>query len=352
MTRSRLSLVRLLAPLLAFLAFEGAMAQGTAQNPKQGPTYAKRPEVRAYIKEMARRHGFVEKELVYLFSRTHRIDPILQAIAQPAEKVKSWKEYRELLLSEKRLSGGREFWAAHRAALERAEREFGVPAEYIVAIIGVETLYGRNTGRYRVIDALSTLAFDYPPRAEFFREELTSYLLLARDEGINVFATKGSYAGAIGIPQFMPGSARRYAVDFDGSGAIDLHRSPVDAVGSVANFLKRHGWRTGDAVLLGAKVEGKGYEAYATGGLEPKATLAELAAAGVQAQPPLPGGLADPRAALIELATPGEPSDFRLGLHNFWVLTRYNRSALYAAAVSDLADSLRATRPGSQEPGR
>ncbi|HEX5066299.1 MAG TPA: lytic murein transglycosylase B [Myxococcota bacterium] len=348
---------RILAALLASLLVGNASAQSKAP---QGPTYGKRPEVRAYIKEMVRRHGFVEKELVYLFSRTHRIDPILQAIAQPAEKVKSWKEYRELLVSEKRMAGGREFWAANRAALERAEREFGVPAEYIVAIIGVETLYGRNTGRYRVIDSLSTLAFDYPPRAEFFRDELTSYLLLARDEGINVFATKGSYAGAIGIPQFMPGSARRYAVDFDGSGAIDLHKSAVDAVGSVANFLKRHGWRTGDAVLLGAKVTGNEYAAYATGSLEPKATLATLSSAGVQPQAPLPQAMAEQKAALIELATPGEPSDFRLGLHNFWVLTRYNRSALYAAAVSDLAAALRAERagqpaspaPAAQEPGK
>ena len=342
-------------PFLALAALPPApgLAQESPKAQAAAPSYSKRAEVRAYIREMVRRHGFVEKELVYLFSRAKRIDPILQSIAQPAEKVKSWKEYREILLTEKRYAGGREFWAAHRAALERAEREFGVPAEYIVAIIGVETLYGRNTGRWRVIDALSTLAFDYPPRADFFREELTSYLLLARDEGIDVFATKGSYAGAIGIPQFMPGSARRYAVDFDGSGSIDLHRSPVDAVGSVANFLKRHGWRTGDAVLLGATVEGKGYEPYATGSLEPKATLAELAAAGVQARPALPEGAAAERAALIELATPGEPSEFRLGLHNFWVITRYNRSALYATAVSDLAAALRADmRPPAQEPGR
>jgi membrane-bound lytic murein transglycosylase B len=341
------------ALLVALLALSPLLGWAQASSQPQPVPYAKRPEVRAYIKELVRRHGFVEKELVYLFSRAKRIDSILQSIAQPAERVKSWKEYRELLLTEKRFAGGREFWTAHRAALERAEREFGGPAEYIVAIIGVETLYGRNTGRWRVIDALSTLAFDYPPRAEFFRDELTSYLLLARDEGINVFATKGSYAGALGIPQFMPGSARRYAVDFDGSGSIDLHRSAVDAVGSVANFLRRHGWRPGGEVLLGAKVEGDGYQAYATGTLEPKATLAELAAAGVHPQAPLPEAGAEQRAALIELATPGEPSEFRLGLHNFWVITRYNRSALYATAVSDLAAALRAEmRPAAQEPGK
>ena len=323
-------------------------AQPAGKSLPQGPTYARRPEVRSFIREMVQRHGFVERELVFLFSRTRRVDPILQAIALPAEKVKSWKEYRESLVNEKRLAGGLAFWNAHRAALERAQREFGVPAEYVVAIIGVETLYGQNTGRYRVIDALATLAFDYPPRAEFFRDELASYLLLARDEGMNVFATKGSYAGAFGIPQFMPGSARRYAVDFDGSGAIDLHRSPVDAVGSVANFLKRHGWQAGAGVQINARVSGNGYEAYANGSLEPRTTLATLVAAGVQPEAPMSEDLAGQRAALIELATPGEPSEFRIGLHNFYVLTRYNRSALYASAVVDLAKALRA----AQEPGR
>ena len=162
--------------LLALPADTGTAAEPAAAATGSAPSYARRPEVRKFIREMVRRHGFVESELVYLFSRARRVDPILQAISAPAEKVRSWKEYREILVSDKRLAGGLEFWNAHRAALERAQREFGVPAEYIVAIIGVETLYGQNTGRYRVIDALATLAFDYPPRSEFFREELVSYL--------------------------------------------------------------------------------------------------------------------------------------------------------------------------------
>jgi membrane-bound lytic murein transglycosylase B len=252
-----------------------------------------------------------------------------------------------MLLTEKRLAGGIEFWNKHRAALERAEREFGVAPEYVVAIIGIETLYGRNTGRYRIIDALSTLAFDYPPRAEFFRQELESYLLLSRDEGINVFAMRGSYAGAFGIPQFMPGSARRYAVDFDGSGAIDLHRSPVDAVGSVANFLSRHGWQPGREVMFEAQVNGEGYRAFADGGLQPKYSVGELVSAGVEPVG-LPEHLEGEPAALIELASAGFPSDFRLGLHNFYVLTRYNRSAFYASAVAELAKALRK----AQEAGR
>jgi membrane-bound lytic murein transglycosylase B len=328
---------------ILFIAAILALAPAAwAQPPrdKQPPTYAKRAEVRAFIREMVEQHGFVERELSYLFSRAHRMDPILQAISAPAESTRSWREYRDMLLTERRLAGGVEFWNKHREALERAEREYGVAPEYIVAIIGVETLYGRNTGRWRIIDALATLAFDYPPRADFFRQELASYLLLARDEGINVFAMRGSYAGAFGIPQFMPGSARRYAVDFDGSGAIDLHRSPVDAVGSVANFLNRHGWQPGGEAMFEAQVQGDGYRAFADGRLEPKYPIAELLRAGVEAVA-LPEELAGEPAALIELASAGYSSEFRLGLQNFYVLTRYNRSAFYAAAVAELAKALR-----------
>ncbi len=310
--------------------------------PGQAPAYSERAEVKAFIREVVERHGFVENELVFLFSRVRPLEPVLTAIATPADKALSWQEYRALFLSERRIAGGVAFWNTHRKALERAEREFGVPAEYIVAIIGVETLYGRNTGRYRVIDALATLAFDYPPRADFFRDELVSFLLMARDEGLDVFTLRGSYAGAFGIPQFMPGSARRFAVDFDSSGAIDLARSPTDAVGSVANFLLRHGWRPGAPVLLEARVQGEGYRAFATGSVEPLYAVSQLSAAGVAAKGA--EALAAERAALVELATPGGPSEFRVGLQNFYALTRYNRSAFYASAVYDLAKAIRQRR--------
>jgi membrane-bound lytic murein transglycosylase B len=273
------------------------------------------------------------------------VDPVLKAISTPPDKARSWQEYRALFLTEKRIAGGAAFWRANRSALARAERDFGVPAEYIVAIIGVETLYGRNTGRFRVVDALATLAFDYPPRADFFRDELTSFLLMARDEGLDVFALRGSYAGAFGIPQFMPGSARRFAVDFDSSGAIDLSRSPVDAIGSVGNFLRRHGWQPGEPVLLDARVQGEAFRRYVTPSVEPLATVGELAAAGV-ATAPQPGAAVNPasRAVLVELATPGEPSEFRVGLQNFYAITRYNRSAFYASAVHDLAQAIKLRR--------
>jgi membrane-bound lytic murein transglycosylase B len=220
-----------------------------------------------------------------------------------------------------------------------------VPEEIIVAIIGVETQYGRQMGAWRVIDALSTLAFDYAPRAEFFRGELEQYLLYARDAGIDVFSVRGSYAGAIGIPQFMPGSYRRFAVDFDGDGAIDLRASPADAIGSVANFLVKHGWRRGERVHLPARVTGgsagTAYRELVDAGIEPKTPLSELKRYGVETRTDL---ALDTPVALIELESPGAATEYRLGLRNFFVLTRYNRSVLYASAVYDLAQEIKAKR--------
>jgi membrane-bound lytic murein transglycosylase B len=308
--------------------------------PVQGktPSYEERPEVQEFIHELALRHGFVEHELRSLFARVRRADPVLEAIKPQPPKARSWEEYRGNFLNERRIAGGAEFWKKHRRALERAATRYGVPPEYVVAIIGIETYYGRNTGRWRVVDALTTLAFDYPPRAAYFRSELEQYLLLAREQGKDVFALRGSYAGAIGIPQFMPGSTRRYAVDFDGNGSIDLRRSPVDAIGSVANFLKEHGWQPGGEVLREARVGGDAWRALADGSVDPKHPPEDLRAAGVEFDA-MPEGV---RAVLVELETPEKPSEYRIGLHNFWVLTRYNRSAFYASAVHDLAQAVKA----------
>lgn len=322
---------------LAALLFVHGVAFAQSAAAKQ--PYATRPEVKAFIREMVERHGFVEQELLLLFARVRPVEPIVRAISTPPDKARSWQDYRAIFLNERRIEGGVAFWRRHAPALERAEKQFGVPAQYIVAIIGVETLYGRNTGKWRVVDALATLAFDYPPRAEFFRDELVHYLLLARDEGLDVFALRGSYAGAFGIPQFMPGSARRWAVDFDASGSIDLSRSATDAVGSVANFLLKHGWQPGREVLLEARVQGEGYLPYATGSVEPRHPVSELAKAGVLLDEA--HKLQEERAALIELASPGAPSEFRVGLQNFYALTRYNRSAFYATAVHDLARAIK-----------
>lgn len=329
---------------LAALGAFAALAWGSAMAaPGAAPStpYGKREEVRAFIGEMVERHGFVEKELKFLFARAKRVPAILKAIEPVPPAARSWEAYRAIFLSERHVGGGLEFWRAHGKALARAAKDYGVPEEMIVAIIGVETFYGRNTGKWRVVDALSTLAFDYPPRAEFFRKELENYLVLARDVGVDVFSVHGSYAGAIGIPQFMPSSYLKYAVDFDGNGMRDLRASPADAIGSVGNFLKEHGWRAGEPVLTAASLQGEAWRAYANGEIEPRHPLGELQKSGIAPQTSAP---ADTKAVLIELGTPERASDWRLGFHNFWVLTRYNRSAFYASAVYDLAQELRSRR--------
>ena len=320
--------------LLATGVHAGASAQKTP--------YGKRPEVRAFVRDLVARHGFVERELAYLFSRARRDPAVLRAIAAPKDtRARSWQEYRTRFMSEARVAEGLEFWRREARALERAAREHGVPEEIVVAIIGIETVYGRHMGAHRVIDALATLAFDYPARAGFFRAELEQYLLYARDAGIDVFSVKGSYAGAIGIPQFMPGSYRRFAVDYDGDGAIDLRASAADAIGSVANFLAGHGWRRGEPIALPAHVNGTAHKAMLEAGIEPKFRLQDLKQHGVETRT----GLAlETPVALIDLETPGAATEYRLGLRNFYVLTRYNRSSFYAAAVTDLAAALRARR--------
>ena len=305
--------------------------------------YAQRQEVRHFIAEMADKHGFVKDELRTLFARVRFQPAIVKAITPPRQaRARSWQAYRALFLTPQRIEAGIEFGERHREALARAALQYGVPEEIIVAIIGVETVYGRNMGNYRIVDALTTLAFDYPPRAEFFRGELEHFLLYARDAGIDVLALKGSYAGAIGIPQFMPGSYRRYAVDHDGDGRQDLSGSFADAIGSVANFLMAHGWQSGQPVALAARVEGQDYRKLVDAGIKPTYRYGDLAAFGVTAE--VEADASTP-CALIELETPGAASVYLVGLDNFYVLTRYNRSSHYAGAVLELA---RAVKSGNR----
>jgi membrane-bound lytic murein transglycosylase B len=315
--------------LLALLLCAPALAHAS---------YAGRPEVQDFMRELAKRHRLAESELKRVFAKAQRLDPVLEAIARPAERIKTWDEYRALLLTERRIAEGVAFWKKFPRTLERAEKKYGVPPQYVVAIIGVETFYGRNTGNWRVVDALTTLAFDYPPRAGFFRSELEQYLLMAREAGIDVFSVRGSYAGAIGIPQFMPSSARRYAVDFDGNGKIDLQKSRSDAIGSVANFLKLHGWQRDADVAVSARVAGDAWRPFMNGRFEPRHSMSELRQAGIEFDSPEPAGA---QGVLVELANGERPSDYRVALRNFYVITRYNRSALYAAAVAELAVELK-----------
>ncbi len=326
---------------IAALALLHALAAGSAR--ADAESFAARPEVQSFIRQLVERHAFNESELHNVFSRARREEAVLTAVqTQPVALARSWVDYRATFVNERLLRAGLAFWREHRDQLERARRTYGVPEEIIIAILGVETFYGRNTGRWRVIDALATLAFDYPPRAPYFRGELENYLVFAREMQLDVFVLKGSYAGAIGIPQFMPTSYLRYAVDFDGDGVSDLSGNAVDAIGSVGNFLKHHGWRRGEPVQRGARVDGDRHAAYADGNPLPRHSVEELTQAGIESSgAPLPSGT---RAVLLALRSPERPAEYRLGLQNFYVLTRYNRSAFYAMAVSDLADALRAAR--------
>jgi membrane-bound lytic murein transglycosylase B len=305
--------------------------------------FADRPEVRAFIAEMVERHAFPQRALERLFADARYQDSILTAITPLPSGTRSWQNYRANFVNARRIDAGVQFWRVNAGTLERAARTFGVPPEIVIAIIGVETEYGRNTGSFRVLDALATLAFDYPRRADYFRAELEQYLLYTRESRLDATALRGSYAGAIGIPQFMPGSIRRYGVDFDGDGRRDLRGSAADAIGSVANFLLAHGWVAGALVALPARVEGEAYRAFADGEVVPIYRADVLREAGVDFSATVE---AETPCALIELESPDEPPVHIVGLQNFYALTRYNRSSFYAAAVNELAEELKvAYRP-------
>ncbi len=294
-----------------------------------------RPALRAFIADMVAQHGFSDKRLLRLFSQVRLQPDIVAAISRPAE-AKPWHRYRPIFLTEKRIEGGVEFWNRHLETLVRAEREYGVPARIIVAIIGVETRYGQNTGKHRVIDALATLALDYPPRSKFFTSELEQYLLMTREEQIDPLSLYGSYAGAMGIPQFISSSYRNYAVDFNGDGHRNLWDDPVDAIGSVAAYFKRHGWRQGEPVTLQTHASGNRYRELVKKGIKPQLPLREFPSFGVQ----VPEHLDDSQpGSLLELETGGIP-EFWIALHNFYVITRYNHSPLYAMAVYQLSNEI------------
>lgn len=309
--------------------------------------FATREDVRGFVREMVERHGFDEVSLLELFGRTRASEAAARLMQPPpAGARRSWTAYRARFVEPFRIREGLRFWRDHAEAVRRASARFGVPEDVIVSIIGVETIYGRQVGDFRVMEALTTLAFDYPRRAAFFREELEQYLLLARETGFDPLEWRGSFAGAIGLPQFMPGSIRRHAVDFDGDGRIDLRASASDAIGSVASFLANHGWRPGGPTHFAAVVEDEARARPAVeAGIPPRLSPAELEALGVTSPQPLP---VDEPLALIDLPDGEGPTRYVLGANNFWVITRYNRSYFYAMAVIDLARALRAEMPAQQ----
>ncbi|HMN78647.1 MAG TPA: lytic murein transglycosylase B [Burkholderiaceae bacterium] len=305
--------------------------------------YSTRDDVRQFIAELVERHGFDADELARAFTQIRADGSVIRLMQPPSAGFKrSWAVYRTRFLDPLRIREGVRFWREHEADIRRASQQYGVPEEIIVGIIGVETIYGRVTGDYRVVDALTILAFDYPRRAAFFRSELEQFLLYTRDSGLAPASVKGSFAGAIGLPQFMPGSIRRYAVDFDGDGRIDLRASPVDAIGSVARFLAEHGWQRGETTRLPALfADETRLRPLVEAGIEPRFTLTELAGYGISSVDGVPG---DMKLALIDLPNGDGPVSYYLGTPNFYVITRYNRSSFYAMAVIELGNALRESR--------
>jgi len=341
---------RFLAIILSALVASAVLA---APPGKPVPGYATRPDVRAFIDEMVAEYGYDRAALRRVFAAARYQPQIVAAMQRPLLEPPKWYEYAPPFLSPERIAGGVAWWNGHAAELARAEAEYGVPAEVVVAIVGVETFYGRHTGRYRVLDALATLAFDYPRRAAFFRGELKQFLLLVRELRVAPTDPRGSFAGAMGIPQFMPGSYRNFAVDFDADGHTDLWASGPDVVGSVAHFLARHDWAPGQPVLLAATIAADGRDGVLRrldGGISERRSAEAWAADGVTAQEPPPDLAPDPVALLLleEKSDAGESASYWIACQNFFVITRYNRSRLYAASVVRLAAAVKSARAAAE----
>ncbi len=308
-------------------------------------SFSERSDVRQFVAEMVSKHGFDAAALNDLFAQVTLRPRVAKTMTDKVAKPPSWSRYRANFVNPWRIDRGVSFWNENEAALTRARQVYGVPEEVIVAIIGVETRYGTYPLSHPVLDTLATLAFDYPRRAEFFRGELEQYLLLTREEGKDPLSIRGSFAGAMGIPQFMPSSYRTYAVDFDGDGSRDLWSNSSDAIGSVANYLKAHGWEAGLPVVVRASLQ---QDAAASdllgGGLKPLHSMAQLRAQGVVAAEPL---APETQVALLAVEI-DDDQEYWLGLNNFYVITRYNRNLFYALSVYQLSREIRLARLYSQ----
>ncbi len=297
--------------------------------------YSQRADVQEFIDRMVEEHDFDRALLNQWVAKANRLDDVLESIARPAEKTLTWAQYRPIFLKEKRIELGKAFMQEHRELLARAEKETGVSQSIIAAIIGVETYYGRHKGKTAVFDSLMTLGFDYPPRSRFFRSELEHFLLLAREVDLDVSLIRGSYAGAMGMPQFISSSYRAYAVDFDGDGKRDLWDSTADVIGSVANYFKKHGWQRGGDVVQRARVKQAPEEVTRTK-LKPHTSIGDFRKQGIITDK----AYADDVMATLVTLEGDKGIEHWLGLENFYVITRYNHSALYAMAVYELSREL------------
>ncbi|WP_078121471.1 lytic murein transglycosylase B [Thiosocius teredinicola] len=304
-----------------------------------GTVRAKTPDQlrNEFINDMVKRHGFKRDDLTKTLHQAVTQKRILEAISRPAEKTLNWTEYRAIFLKPERIHGGVDFWRQHADTLARAEKEYGVPPQIIVAILGVETRYGAFTGGHRVLDALHTLGFHYPRRGEFFREQLSHFLRFAKEEDIAPTMPTGSYAGAMGMPQFMPDSFRVYAVDFDGDGHRDIWENPVDVIGSVANyFVKKGNWKRGGPVTTPASsVTGK-HKAFVDAGAKPRLTATQLSSAGIKFDDSIATG---GKVSLMDFKT-DTGTEYWVGSNNFYSIMRYNPRTKYAMAVYQLSEAI------------
>ena len=303
------------------------------------PSYAvdlDRPDVQAFIKSMVSEHDYDRAKLRDILSKAEMKRSIIDLISEPAEKTLSWAEYRPIFMTKERVNAGATFWRENRDAFQKISASTGVPIEIIVSIIGVETYFGRITGGHRVLDALATLAFFYPPRAKFFRGELEQFLLLIREENMQPGNAFGSYAGAMGRPQFMPSSYRAYAVDSTGDGKRDIWNNWEDVAGSIANFLNAHGWKSGEEVVSQATVGGRWVGPFPDNVLMPEETVSSLSKKGMMFSTDLP---IDGVSQLLTLQG-SDGDEHWVGFHNFFVITRYNRSVMYALVVYQLGQEI------------
>ena len=353
-TKAKSSKARRTAAKAAPVAAAGAAAAAASvvDTDNEHVNFLEWQPVREFIEGMVAQHGFERTALETLFGQVRYIDTAVQLVKPaPPGKPKNWQAYSARFIEPIRIRAGVRFWEENAEALKRAEAAYGVPAEIIVGIIGIETIYGRDTGRFRVLDSLTTLAFAYPAapnqaaRQAFFRDELANTLVLARERGYDPFSLLGSFAGAVGLPQFMPSNILKYGVDFDNDGRVDLRGSSVDAIGSVANFLIQHGWNPehrGPTAYAADVSPTRAWESLLGLGLEATLKPEALRAAGVVTSTPLP---AENLYGLIDLQNGAEPTEYWVANDNFYAITKYNRSYFYAMSVVDLGRAVRAARP-------
>jgi membrane-bound lytic murein transglycosylase B len=305
-----------------------------------------RADVQAYVNELVKEHGLDADYVLALLDGAETQQSILDAMARPAERTKPWRDYRAIFITPERIEAGVAFWREHEARLQRVAAKTGVPAEMLCGIVGVETYFGRRAGKFRLLDSLATLAFDYPPRSKFFRSELTQLFLLARDDGVAIDTAVGSYAGAMGAPQFIPSSYRHYAVDGDGDGRRDLFANWDDVLASVANYFVEHDWQPGQPVVTRATASKPVDQLPAGNKLAADATVAALQGRGIRFSTDLAGSAP---AGLVVLDG-DDGTEYWVGFRNFYVITRYNRSTMYALAVYQLGQAIGEAARAAQPP--